>query len=187
MMTAAQEQFRFENACRALAELLVPPKRKQVLRDCQDYQHLISRFSTLHSLLGDAIEALKRSPSPSHAIALILAADFVWKVVRVLAGREGSDSNWLFSVLPVDHEASDADIGDRHYARQKQIVEDALWIFQLHSALRHPGKLNQEFLAFLREPVGTDARTRLLDAACAVSRVLLNVQVDLDPTVSLSA
>lgn len=182
-MVEAQEQRRFEQACRALARLLVPKNCRSALSARSDLHHLTSRFSTLHILLDDEIEALQASRSRSDAIALILATDFVWQTVRVFACREGNDRKWLHARLPADQQASERDSAGDHYARQKKIVDDATWVFELHSALRHPGKENHDLLQILRDPVGEDVRERLLRAARAIKQVLLSTQVDLDPTV----
>lgn len=179
----AQEQRSFECACRELARRLVPPDQKARLRASQDYQHLISRLSTLLVLLGDGIEALQNTPSRSRVVALILAADFVWQAIRLFADRKGDDTAWLLREHPDDHQTSDAEVGDNLYARQKQIVEDATWLFDLHTALRHPSSVNSDLLQLLREPVDDNARKRLLSTACALRRILVNVSVKLDPTV----
>jgi len=186
MTGPAQHERRFREACRAVARALVPPARKQALRGNDRLSHLVSRFSTLHVVLSDEIEALAASRARSDALALILAADFAWQVIRALSDRRGDDAAWLASVLPPNHAQIDAEVGNGHFAQQVQIVADATWVFELHSALRHPQTESPTLLPFLREPVPDDASSRLLDAARAIRQVLLSVQVALDPTVTVT-
>jgi hypothetical protein len=164
-MTDARKERRFRKACRAVAHALVPAERKAELRASGDLQHLTSRFSTFHVLLCDEIGALMREPARSNALALILATDLAWQVVRALGGRSGDDVAWMDRLLPPDHAAIDADLCVDHFARQRQIVADARWVFDLHSALRHPIQACQELLPFLCEPISAGARDRLLSAA----------------------
>jgi hypothetical protein len=78
-------------------------------------------------------------------------------------------------------------MGDRHFAQQAQIVADAKWVFELHSALRHPQTPDEALMPLLREPVPDPTCSRLLGAARAIKQVLLSVQVDLDPTVTVAS
>jgi len=180
---SVQEQRRFEQVCKAVARALVPADRKARLRRSKDFKHLTTRLSTFLILIDESIDALARDPSRSHALSLILAADIVWQVMCEFGNKKGDYIKWIDAALPADREKSDADIGDGHYAKQREIVSEAKWVFDLHSALRHPGTSSSALLPLMRDPVDPAACDRLVRAARSIRQVFVNVSVDLDPTV----
>ncbi|MDZ7750600.1 MAG: hypothetical protein U5S82_02805 [Gammaproteobacteria bacterium] len=183
-MSEAQTQRNFEKACQKLASHIVPKKEIQALKVNSELKHLTSRFSTFHIMLHEAIEDFETRPSPSRAVAIILAVDLVWQVMRALGGRQGRDTNWLVERFPDDYESVDADIRDNYFGLQKQIVDDLTWVYDLHTALRHPRKKHDDLLKCLRQPIFAEVFQRLLHTAASLRQVLVCVQVNLDPTVT---
>lgn len=175
-MNDAQAERREWQAVRAVSRALMPDGRLRHIAVDADHAHLLNRISAISVLIDDEITAFRETHSRSRALSLVLVADFSWQVLRALAGKSGDDSAWIAAALPQDHQASDADIGDSFYARQIEIVEDAKWVFALHTALRHPGSALANHLWLLREPIPPECSDRLLRAAGAVKAVLRNVQ-----------
>ena len=77
--------------------------------------------------------------------------------------------------LPKDHAQSDKDVGDDLFRRQIEIVEDAKWIHQIHSFIRHPQGVSAENVWILREPISDEHAARLVRAAKGVHDVLVKV------------
>lgn len=175
-MTPAQAERQERQSVRAVSRALVPDERLRCPAMRHKHVHLRSRLTTFAILIDDAIEAVQMEGRRFDAFALVLVTDFCWQVLRALGGRAGDDSAWIEAALPADHAQSDADIGDRHFARQIEIVGDAKWVFGLHSALRHPASALAEQVWLLREPIPQAERDRLLRAARGVQGVLRNVE-----------
>lgn len=174
-MNDAQQQRRERQAVRAVAAALVPESRLRDPEVADAHEHLVLRIGSIQVLLDDEIEAWSVSGSRARALPLILLTDFCWQMLRALGGKTGDDSAWIEAALPQDHKASDADIGDSYFARQIQIVRDGKWVFELHTALRHPGSAFANHLWLLREPVPQQHCDRLLRAARGIRAVFLNV------------
>lgn len=143
-MNEAQQMLQFEKTARNVANALLTPQRKQVLKSSSDLGHLRSRLSTFLLLLDDEIERFENSRARAAAVALVLTADLCWQSLRTLAERHesGDDQKWIDAVLPADWPLSDHDTGDKFFEHQRRIVENAKWMFELHSALRHPTSKN---------------------------------------------
>ena len=174
-MNEASQARRETQAVRAVASALVPKNRLNDRDVAEAHEHLILRIGTIQILLDDQIAELSASCSRAKALPLILLTDFCWQVLRALGGKKGDDSNWIEAALPQDHQASDADIGDSFYARQIEIVQDGKWVFELHTALRHPGSSFTDYVWLLREPVPQQHCDRLLRAARGIRALLLTV------------
>jgi hypothetical protein len=173
-MNQAQAEHRERQSVRAVARALVPDARLRDGQHLAEHAHLRTRITTIAVVIDDAITAFAAAPSRSGALSLVLATDFCWQVLRALGGKTGDDVTWIEAALPQDHEASDAEVGDTHFARQIEIVEDAKWVFALHTALRHPGSAFGDHLWLLREPSPPEHQARLLRAARGVMAVLRN-------------
>lgn len=179
-MNAAREQRELEIAARAVAEAMVTPTREQGLKSSSSLDHLRSCMSTVLIVLDDAIERFSASRSRAPALELILSADFCWQILRALGHKSGDDLTWVEESLPADWTESDREIGDRRFARQRQIAENAKWVFSLHSALRHPATESDDLIALLRDPVDAGVGNKLCCAAKEIRQVWLSVQVRLD-------
>lgn len=175
-MNDAQAEHRERQAVRAVSRALMPDDQLRVTVGCAGHAQLLDRMSAILALIGDGIEEFRETYSRSRAWSLVLVTDFGWQVLRALAGRSGNDTTWINKALPQDHEASDADIGDSFFARQIEIVEDAKWIFDLHTGLRHPVSKFGDHLWLLREPIPPEHGDHLLQAATAIRAVFINVQ-----------
>jgi hypothetical protein len=173
-MNDAQAERREWQSVRAVSRALVPNARLGSAPHLADHAHLLDRISAITVVIDDAVSAFTTAPSRSSALSLVLVTDFCWQVLRALGGKTGDDTAWIEAALPQDHEASDAEIGDTHFARQIEIVEDAKWVFALHTALRHPGSAFADHLWLLREPPPPEHQARLLRAARGVMAVLRN-------------
>jgi hypothetical protein len=173
-MNDAQAERRERQSVRAVSRALVPSIHLRNTQCLADHAHLLDRISAITVVIDDAIAAFTGAPSRSSALLLVLVTDFCWQVLRALGGKTGDDATWIEEALPPDHEASDAEIGDTHFARQIEIVEDAKWVFALHTALRHPGSAFADHLWLLREPPPQEHQARLLRAARGVMKVLQN-------------
>jgi hypothetical protein len=173
-MNEAQAEHREWQSVRAVSRALVPDERLRNPRLLADHAHMLDRISASAVAINDAIEAFAATPDRSAALSLVLVTDFCWQVLRALGGKGGDDRRWIEAALPPDHEASDAEVGDTHFARQIEIVVDAQWVFALHTALRHPGSALADHVWLLREPPPSEHQARLLRAARGVVAVLRN-------------
>jgi hypothetical protein len=173
-MNEMQAERREWQSVRAVSRALVPNESLRNPQLLADHAHMLDRISAITITIDDAIEAFSAAPGRSGALSLVLATDFCWQVLRALGGKSGDDRRWIEAALPQDHEASDAEIGDTHFARQIEIVEDAQWVFALHTALRHPGSALADHVWLLREPPPSEHQARLLRAARGVVAVLRN-------------
>jgi hypothetical protein len=173
-MNDAQDERREWQSVRAVSRALVPNADLGNTQRLADHAHLLDHISAIAVAIDDAIAEFSAAPSRSSALSLVLFTDFCWQVLRALGGKSGDDTAWIEAALPQNHEVSDADIGDTHYARQIEIVEDAKWVFALHTALRHPGSAFAGHLWLLREPPPPEHQARLLRAARGVMAVLRN-------------
>ncbi len=173
-MNDARAERREWQSVRAVARALVPNADLRNTQRLADHAHLLDRISAITVVIDDAIAAFSAAPTRSSALSLVLVTDFCWQVLRALGGKSGDDTAWIEAALPQDHEASDAEIGDAHFARQIEIVEDAKWVFALHTALRHPGSAFADHLWLLREPPPREHQAHLLRAARGVMAVLRN-------------
>jgi hypothetical protein len=173
-MNDAQAERGEWQSVRAVSRALVPDERLRNPKLLADHAHVLDRISAITVTIDDAIEAFAAAPSRSGALSLVLVTDFCWQVLRALGDKSGDDRRWIEDALPKDHEASDAEIGDTHFARQIEIVADAKWVFALHTALRHPGSAFADHIWLLREPPPPEHQARLLRAARGVMAVLRN-------------
>lgn len=173
-MNDAQAEGREWQSVRAVSRALVPNADLGNTQRLADHAHLLDRISAIAVVIGDAIAAFAAAASRSSALSLVLVTDFCWQVLRAVGGKAGNDAAWIEAALPQDHEASDAEMGGTHFARQIEIVEDAKWVFALHTALRHPGSAFAGHLWLLREPPPPEHQARLLRAARGVMAVLRN-------------
>lgn len=190
MTTPASPDQSFKRACRAVARAMVPKERIERLQAPGQFQDLVSRFSTFQILLAGEIAGLQKSPARANTLALIPAADLCWQTLRALGGHTGEtgkDKTWLEAALPRDHVDIEADLDDGYFAQQRRIVEDAVWIFNLHSKLRHPVGDMSPLLPLFRDPVPDGDCARLLPAARAVRQVLPCAQVGFDPAVTVGS
>lgn len=173
MTCALAERVEWQSV-RAVSRALASDER---LRDPQlhvDHAHMLDRITAIGVTIEDAIDNFETVPSRSSALSLVMITDFCWQVLRAVGGRTGDDRQWIEAALPQDHQASDAEVGDKHFARQTEIVDDAKWVFALHCALRHPGSSFANHVWLLREPPPEEQQIRLLGAARAVQAVLRN-------------
>lgn len=178
-----REQHLCSKAASRVARAILSAERERELKRAPDHMtHIRTRMGTLHILLDEEIERFQKSSARASALALILAADFCWQALRALAGQSGDDREWMKEALPLDWRQSEQDVGDDFYTRQQRIVENARWIFDLHSALRHPKDKNPDLIALLREPVQQDVGQKLLRAAKEISQVWIAVQGRLGAT-----
>lgn len=178
-MYSAQQQRTLKKAAQAVARALIPKKRLSQLQIEGDAVALTSRLSTFQVMIDQQIEALAQQASRQNAVALVLIADLCWQVLRAIADLRGANSDWLAAVIPADHRASDADVGDAYYSMQLKIVEDAKWIFDLHTALRHPRSRFKGLMQLLRDPINESVKARLIEAAMGIRQVLLVTQARL--------
>jgi hypothetical protein len=174
-MNEAQLDRRDRLAARAVGYALVPNTRLQDDAIVDQHAHMLSRITTFQILLDDEIDALITCRNRQRALALVLVADFCWQMLREVGGRKGDDGSWFKTQLPQDHRQSDQDIGDGFFARQAEIVEDAKWLYDLHSALRHPGPTFAEYVWLLKDPIAEEHVARLLRAARGIQALLLSV------------
>jgi hypothetical protein len=174
-MNDAQAERREWQSVRAVSCALVPDARLEDAQHRADHAQLLDRITAITVALDDAIAAFSAAPSRSGALSRVLVTNFCWQVLRALGGKSGNDTAWIEAALPQDHEASDADVGDTHFARQIEIVDDAKWAFALHTALRHPGSAFADHMWLLWERPPPEHQARLLRAARGVMSVLRNV------------
>ena len=188
-MSAPSQQHQFEAAARRVGKAMLTRERIRELNESGDLTHLRSRLSTFLILLDDEIERFGKSRSRAAALAVVLTASFCWQSLRALANRTGDDREWISEALPaeVDGQRPDQETRADTFARQCRIMENAKWIFDLHSALRHPNSENADLILLLREPVGEEVGSRLLSAASEIRQVWLHVHTRLDPTVTVEA
>lgn len=183
-MNQAQREREFEKAAKAVAKALMTQKAsKNTIQPEVNYEHLMSRLSTFQMLLSDARDNFQARRGRSEALNLVLIADFCWQTLRTLCQRPGNDRQWMNETLPPDWEQSDADCGDNYYRCQRDMVENAKWIYDLHTAMRHPHIAHGDLVALLRDPVDDAMGERLLLASRGISQVWLAVQSRIDPLV----
>lgn len=185
-MNQAQQERLFEKAARNVARAMLTNDRRRELATSANLEHLRSRLSTFAILLDSEIKRFEESPGRSEALALILTADFCWQTLRRLADRSKpkDDLRWIDMALPTDWKEADQDTGNGYFCRQREIVNNAKWVFELHSAMRHPEKESLDLIALLRDPVCRETGDRLLIAASGIRKVWLSMQCKIDPLVS---
>ena len=169
-----------QRAAGAVSKVFVPKSRLDDPDADGTLQALKSRVYTFLILMGEAVENFGGGQSRNHAITLVLIADLCWQFIRALGGIVGRDMEILRDAFPPDHEQSDQDTDDRHFARQIEIVRDAVWIFELHTFIRHPKSIGEKNLWLLSEPVSEEPAIRLVRGASGIRQVLVNVAVRLE-------
>lgn len=183
-MNDAQRERTFEIAASCVVDAMFSAENRPTSVIDPELNHLQNRMATYSILLADEIDRLRKTNSRAAALALIFIADLCWQILRALSGRTGDIKNLIDANLPKDWKESDQDIGDEFFALQQQIVDDANWIYSLHTSLRHPKIPNPDLIALLREPVDPDKGARLLRAACGIRQLWLNTQAKYDPHIS---
>lgn len=155
-----------------LANYLIP---KNI--DKQDYwnEHwpIIETMLTLEPILDERIHFFRSGQHKrENAIALIVIADMAWQQIRILAGITGKDSDWLQSYLPQDYDHL-RNMGFDSYDLDIGIVNDFVWLFDLHSALRHPKKEYMKKYPFiLHNPWPAIEANRLIQTAESLLHIL---------------
>lgn len=162
-------------AASIVSKLFVPQQCLDSLDVDGSINALSYRSSTFLILLDEAVVNFHAARTRNHALSLVLIADFCWQFIRALGGGSRKDMEILHETLPRDHDQSDQDTADGHFARQIRIVEDAVWIFELHSFIRHPKSISEKNLWLLKEPVSDEPATRLIRGASGVQQVLRNL------------
>lgn len=123
-MNDAQPERREWQSVRAVSRALVPNARLGDAQHRADHAHLLDRVTAITVVIDDAITAFSAAPSRSNALSLVLVTGFCWQVLRAVGGKAGNDAAWIEAALPQDHEASDAETGDTHFARQIEISDN---------------------------------------------------------------
>lgn len=134
---------------------------------------VIETLSTLEAVLDERIYFFQSKPHQREgAISLIAIADMAWQQIRILAGVKGKDSTWFQSYLPQDY--SDLQkAGFDSYDLDIDIANGLIWLFDLHSAIRHPNKKNIKKHPFLLyDPWPKKEANRLFQVTSSLLRIL---------------
>lgn len=133
---------------------------------------VIETLMTLEAVLHERIYFFQKNDHKrKDAVSLIVIADMAWQQIRILAGIKGKDSIWLKNYLPQDYDNL-REIGFDSFDPDIEIVNGLGWLFDLHSALRHPDKGNMAKYPFiLDEPWPPEKATHLIQ----VTKNLLHI------------
>lgn len=143
---------------------------------------VIETLQTLEAVLHERIHFFKSDRHQREdAISLIVIADMAWQQVRILAGLEGKkDSSWFEGYLPQDYDSL-REIGFDSFDTDIDVFDGLGWLFDLHSALRHPNKENMKKYPFLlHDPWPEEEATRLIQITSSLLHVLYVVADEFD-------
>lgn len=168
-----------ERAARKVSRIYVPQCCLDQSCHTSGVKLLRSRVFTLLVLM-EPIEQFEKSKNRADAFLVVITASFCWQFIRALGGVSGDDKIFLMKKLPQDHAMIDQDSRNYFFARQIEIVDDASWIFTLHSFIRHPGSVPDGNLWLLKDPVSEENAIKLIRGARGIRQVLRNVVARLE-------
>lgn len=169
------EMNTFEKSVRSLSKMIVPTDRLLDPNVRSQFNCIVTRLLNILMLLDESVDLLTRHQSRNHALLLILTTDFCWQFLRNLGNVTSKTSSYIRALLPEDYEQDDKDVGDLYYTNIIEISDDADWVYQLHTSIRHPTGELKDHIWLLSDPAPTDSCRRLLRAAHGVRSVLLCV------------
>jgi hypothetical protein len=129
----------------------------------------LREIMSVRTILVERRVAFTEKRSRNNALSLVLFIDLAWQISRSLGGLAGNDLKWLQTTWL------------RRSEEAVRAFDLLLWVYEMHSTLRHPQSNWPKNAWLLNDPWPSAEGDRLLDAALVIWHLLRVVDVHFNP------
>jgi hypothetical protein len=149
------------------------------------------KITKIHALLDDIIPQIDANIhffSKNHdfhlAISLIVLLDMSWQVLRKNRNGEQKDDEWIKNFVPNSPPEFEEYVHKILYREDRAIFENAKFVYELHTAIRHPNdelaQLLEKYPGLFHDPWPAERSRKLLQAAENMREIFQIILENLD-------